>query len=51
MPYHCDNIYVMSKKMKHKGVKLDSETLRQIWMASRPNIYKNKKKYNRKNNK
>ena len=37
--------------MKHKGVKLSNETLRAIWDASRPNVYKNKKKYNRKNNK
>ena len=36
-------------KKKKKGVKLSSETLRAIWDASRPNIYKNKKKYNRKN--
>ena len=36
--------------MKTKSVKLSAEALRQIWMASRPNVYNNKKKYNRKRN-
>ncbi len=35
--------------MKTKGVKLSKEAMRAIWNASRPNVYKNKKKYNRKN--
>ena len=31
--------------MKTKSPKLSKETLIKIWQASRPNIYKNKKKY------
>ena len=34
--------------MKTKSPKLSKETLIKIWQASRPNIYKNKKKYTRK---
>ena len=33
---------------KHKSPKLSNETLQAIWGASRPNVYKNKKKYTRK---
>ena len=29
-------------------IKLDKETLKAIWDASKPNIERNKKKYNRK---
>ena len=36
----------MAKKIK---VKLDSETLKAIWDASKPNVERNKKKYTRKN--
>lgn len=35
--------------MKTKSPKLSKETLIKIWQASRPNVYKNKKKYTRKN--
>jgi|TARA_R110000803_G_scaffold205703_1_gene272561 hypothetical protein len=35
--------------MKTKSPKLSKEALIKIWQASRPNIYKNKKKYTRKN--
>jgi hypothetical protein len=34
--------------MAKNKIKLDSETLKAIWDASRPNIERNKKKYNRK---
>ena len=36
----------MVKKIK---VKLDSETLKAIWDASKPSVERNKKKYTRKN--
>ena len=36
----------MAKKIK---VKLDSETLKAIWDASKRNVARNKKKYTRKN--
>jgi hypothetical protein len=36
----------MAKKIK---VKLDGETLKAIWDASKPNVERNKKKYTRKN--
>ena len=29
-------------------VKLDNETLKAIWVASKPNVERNKKKYTRK---
>jgi hypothetical protein len=35
--------------MKTKSPKLSKEALIKIWQASRPNVYKNKKKYTRKN--
>ena len=38
--------FIMAKKIK---VKLDSETLKAIWDASKPNVERNKKKYTRKN--
>ena len=31
-----------------KKPKLSKETMRSIWEASRPNVYRNKKKYTRK---
>ena len=34
--------------MAKNKVKLDNETLKAIWDASRPSIERNKKKYNRK---
>ena len=34
--------------MKTKSPKLSKEALIKIWQASRPNVYKNKKKYTRK---
>jgi hypothetical protein len=34
--------------MAKNKVKLDSETLKAIWDASRPTVERNKKKYNRK---
>ena len=36
--------------MKTKSPKLSKEALIKIWQATRPNVYKNKKKYSRKNN-
>ena len=34
--------------MKTKSPKLSKEALTKIWQATRPNVYKNKKKYSRK---
>ena len=41
----------MAKKKKYKSAKMSSEALKAIWDASKNNVYRNKKKYCRKQQK
>ena len=40
--------YHFTEMAKYKSVKMDNESLRKIWEASRGNVYRNRKKYVRK---